>query len=408
MRHSFIFFLMFVLFVSSIVLGTQACTDKETLPTPIDGFNPTPYTIPDIPFFPKKLNIPADNPMTEEGIKLGRYLFYDGRLSGRTHPDSLMSCGSCHVQSKGFKTGIDHPKFHGGQPFGIPDDEYPEGRPTHNFALALTNTVYNSNGYFWNGFIHENNNKLGSSSLGVPTLPEFHHKNIESIVWKTIAARDEINGSFEKTVNTIAAVPIYPAMFKAAFGSEEVTMERINKSIAQFVRSIISYRSKFHKYLRDEVELSEQELRGHDLFFSEDADCFHCHAGTAMMTTLEYFNNAKDTEFNDPFDRFSVTGNSIDIGAYRAPSLINVEVGAPYMHDGRFSTLDEALDHYNSGLVYSDDVHPLMKYVREGGVQISEAEKADLKAFLFTLTDHEMLVDPAFSRPGDLDDGNTF
>ncbi|MCC5928122.1 MAG: hypothetical protein JJU28_02650 [Cyclobacteriaceae bacterium] len=404
MKNFLLIFSVLSLFASSVFIS--ACTESDPLPDDNLGFRPTPYTIPEIPFFPTRLNIPSDNPMTEEGIKLGRYLFYDGRLSGRTHPDSLMSCATCHVQEKGFKTGIDHPRFPGGHPHGIPDAEYPEGKRTHNFALALTNAVYNQNGYFWNGYIHERNTRLGSASHGVPASPEFHHKNIESIVWMTVVARDEINGSIEKTVNTISSIPIYPPMFKAAFGTEEVNMERINKAIAQFVRSIISYRSKFHKYLRSEVELTTQELRGHDLFFSEDADCFHCHAGTAMMTTLEFFNNAKDTEFNDPLDRYSVTGNPMDRGAYRAPSLINVEVGAPFMHDGRFKNLDEVIEHYSSGVVYSDYVHPLMKYVREGGVQMSQQMKDDLKAFLLTLTDHEMLSDPSYSRPSDLQDGS--
>jgi cytochrome c peroxidase len=121
------------------------------------------------------------------------------------------------------------------------------------------------------------------------------------------------------------------------------------------------------------------------------------------MTTNEYFNNAKDTQFeSDIRDRHSITGDPMDVGAYRAPSLINIELTAPYMHDGRFKSLDEIIDFYSHGLVYSDFVHPLMKNVREQGVQLSEEDKSALKAFLLTLTDREMINNPAYSCPPDI------
>jgi cytochrome c peroxidase len=122
------------------------------------------------------------------------------------------------------------------------------------------------------------------------------------------------------------------------------------------------------------------------------------------MTTNEYFNNANDKQPDEPRDRYAVTGDPMDIGAYRAPSLINVEKTAPYMHDGRFNTLDEVIDFYSDGLVYSDYVHPLMKNVRQGGVQLTDAQKADLKAFLLTLTDEAMLQAEQYSRPSELEE----
>ena len=123
------------------------------------------------------------------------------------------------------------------------------------------------------------------------------------------------------------------------------------------------------------------------------------------MTTNEYFNNAKDVNFNaESRDRNSVTGDAMDVGAYRAPSLINVELTAPYMHDGRFKSLDEIINFYSEELVYSDYVHPLMKYVRYDGVQMSDDQKADLKAFLLALTDHELVNDEQFSCPPELKD----
>ena len=121
------------------------------------------------------------------------------------------------------------------------------------------------------------------------------------------------------------------------------------------------------------------------------------------MTTNEFFNNAKDLEFSESDrDRHSVTGDPMDIGAYRAPSLINIELTAPYMHDGRFKNLYEIIDFYSEGLVYSDYVHPLMKNVRQKGVQLDEDEKSALKAFLLTLTDHEMIQNPHYGCPPEL------
>jgi cytochrome c peroxidase len=374
-------------FAGSIIIS---CRGEEAIPK---SNLPTPFAFPDIDGFPTMLNIPEDNPTTQEGVKLGRYLFYDGRLSGRIHPDSLMSCANCHLQKRGFECGIDHPKFIDGHPFGL------SGKHTTHRMLPLVNLVYNHNGYFWNGFVSEDNIQLGSDYYGVPSLPEYHQTNIESIVWMTIVAEDEINGDIQKTVETISNIPRYPPLFRDAFGSEEVTYDRISKAIAQYARTIISYRSRFHKYVRNKETLTDAELRGLNLFYSEEADCFHCHGGVTMMTSNLYYNNAKDTVFIDQFDRFGVTGELTDLGAYKAPSLINCEVRAPYMHDGRFKTLEEVIDFYSEGLVYSPSVHPLMKQVHQGGVHLTSQEKADLLAFLKTLTDHELLDDPAYSKP---------
>jgi cytochrome c peroxidase len=392
-----------VLLVAVLVFTTifiYSCNwDDDPVPSVSD---PTPYEFPNILGFPTKLNIPEDNPTTVEGVELGRLLFYDGRLSGRNHPDSLMSCATCHVQSYGFDMSLDHTRFSDGFPIGIPDNEAPEGRKTNHTVLPIVNTVYNDNGYFWNGLVHRSNSQLGSADLGVPADPEFNFLNIESLAWLTIVAPDEINGDINTTVETIANIPLYPPKFEAAFGTEEVTAERIGKSIAQFVRTIISYRTKFHRYVRGEAQLTDSELRGYNLFFSEDADCFHCHGGSVLMTTNLFYNNAKDSVFTDPFDRNGYTGDPTDIGAYKAPSLINVEIRAPYMHDGRFQTLEEVIDHYSEGLVNSDYVHPLMKQVSDGGVHLSPEQKADLKAFLLTLTDHELIADPAYGLPEEL------
>jgi len=366
-------------------------------------FSPTPYVIPEATYFPKTLNIPIDNPMTVEGVALGRYLFHEGRLSGNTSKDMLMSCATCHIQKNGFEVGINHPKFTEGKTFGLPSKEFPEGQPTPNYMLPLVNSVYNNNGYFWNGFINKSNMYKGSAEVNVPEEDEYHFKNIESVVWMSITSPHEMNSTVARSVAAIDAIPMYKEKFKAAFGTEEVSYDRISKAIAQYVRSIVSHNSKFHKYLRQEAELTAQEKRGHDLFFSEDADCFHCHGGSVLMTTNEYFNNAKDVLFGaEDRDRHSVSGDAMDVGAYRAPSLINIELTAPYMHDGRFKTLDEIIDFYSEGLIYSDYVHPLMKNVRQQGVQLDDDDKAALKAFLLSLTDHELIESPQYSCPPEL------
>ena len=381
-----------------LVVNLSGCGEN---PTEMQN-QPTPYELPDIPGFPKNLNIPAENPMTVEGVELGRYLFYDGRLAGSSHPDSMMTCATCHVQKNAFEAGIDNPRFPGGKTRGLPSAEYPEGKETPHYMLPLFNLVYNHNGYLWNGWVSEENQKLGSEAYGVPAEEPFNFRNLESLVWMTIEAPHEVNGDIEKSVRMIESIDKYPPMFEKAFGTPEVNIDRMSKAIAQFLRSIVSYNSKFHRYLRQEATLSEAELRGHNLFFSEEADCFHCHGGSILMTTNEYFNNAKDSVFNEERDRFVVTGDPLDIGAYKAPSLLNIELTAPYMHDGRFKNLDEVIDFYSEGLVYSDYVHPLMKNVREGGVQLSDQDKEDLKAFLLALTDHQMVNDPAYSKPSDL------
>lgn len=378
-----------------IVMNSFLSCSADDDPPP---FSATPFHFPELAYFPTELNIPTDNPMTVEGIELGRYLFYDGRLSGRTHPDSLMSCATCHIQSKGFECGIDHPKFTQGHPRGLPTETYPEGKQTPHVMLPVVNVVYNSNGYMWNGFLEEKNTRTTIPGYDFTGVENINFKNLEAFTYMAIVAEHEMNGSIQTTIQLIKSDPLYAPLFKNAFGDDEITANRMSMAISQFVRSIVSYRSKYHRWLREEVDLTPSEKRGYDLFFSEEADCFHCHGGTLLTNNL-YFNNAKDSVFTDKRDRYSITSYPWDIGAYRSPSLINVELNGPYMHDGRFKTLDEVIDFYSEGLIYSDYVHPLMKNVHTGGVHLTDEEKADLKAFLLTFTDHALLTDEAYSAP---------
>jgi len=371
---------IFVVIISAILLN--ACNDIDEIEL-IPVQRTTLYEI-KIPFgFPTKLNIPEDNPMTLEGIELGRYLFYDGRISGNVVPEKQMSCSTCHLQENAFECGIDNPQFEGGKTHGV------TGIPTPHYMLPLFNQVWNHSGYLWNGSVSADN-------------PDPMRRNIEAMTYLAIIAPHEMNSDTLSTVNTIRNIEGYPELFKKAFGTSEVTIDRMGKAIAQFVRTFISANSRFDQYLRGETQLTPSELNGYVLFVTEEgADCFHCHGGggNPLFTTNLFYNNAKDSVFDDPRDRFSVTGDPMNKGAYKAPSLRNIELTAPYMHDGRFKTLDEVIDFYSGGLVYSPYVDPLMHYIISGGTRLTPSEKADLKAFLLSLTDHEFVTNPALSGP---------
>lgn len=364
---------------------SQSCIKEPKTVPPPEAVN---LKIPQ--FFPTRLNIPADNPLTKEGMALGRYLFYDGRLSGRTAPDSMMTCATCHLQSHAFECGIDHPKYKGGFTFGI------TGIPTPHVMLPMQNLVWNESGYLWNGSIYATNATI-------------YKRNIEDLVWMGVVAPHEMHGDTNQTRNLIQQIPGYPGLFEKAFGSHIVTMRNISRAIAQFIRTLISSNSKFDRYLKGDEQLSDQELSGYVLFTTEDgADCFHCHGGSGnpLFTTNLFYNNGKDSVFIDPRDRYAVTGDPADIGAYRAPTLRNIEFTGPYMHDGRFKTIDEVINFYSQHIVKSPYVHPLMHHLNDGGIQLTPSEKADLKAFLLILSDNTFITNPDYGKPALFPDGS--
>ena len=294
--------------VCGLFLVLASCKPEQ------NHYVPTPYELPQPAYFPSRNNIPADNPMTEEGVALGRKLFHDARLSGRDGTDGIRNCSSCHHQENNFDFG--------------------GSAGLHHSVMPLVNLAWNHTGLGWNG--------------GVATL-------------------------------------------------EDMVLAAVTRAIAQFVRSLVSADSKFDRYLRGEEQLTEDEMAGYELFCTEEgADCFHCHGGggLALMTTNLFYNNGLDDEFNDPEDRSAITGSHWEKGAYKAPTLRNIVVSAPYMHDRRFQTLDEVIDFYSEGVKNSENINPLMHHVMDGGVQLSDIEKAQLKAFLNTLTDETFLNNP--------------
>lgn len=294
-----------------------------------------------------------------------------------------MTCATCHRQERAFEAGVDHPDFPGGFPHGL------SGLQTHHVMLPMINLVWNHNGYGWNGFLY-------------PENPEENLRSIEDFVRLAVLAKDEIDGDTSQTKELIQSIPGYPELFKKAFGSEKVTFINIEKAIAQFVRTLISADSKFDKYMRGEVQLSQSELNGFVLFTTEEgADCFHCHGGfgNPLFTTNLFYNNGKDSVFADPMDRFQITNDPMDKGAYKATTLRNIEIQGPYMHDGRFATLEEVIEMYSQDLVVSPEADPLMHHIVNGGVKLIPTEKEDLLNFIKTLRDDTFMSNPEFARP---------
>jgi cytochrome c peroxidase len=373
---------IFLFCLAAMLAFTSACKKS---PDPA-SYHPTSYILSVPRHFPQTLNIPSDNPLTLEGIALGRALFYDPRLDGRSAPDSQMCCATCHLQSHAFVCGIDHPKYIGGHPFGV------TGIPTTHYMLPLENFVWNSNGYLWNGAVVESN-------------PVSGMRNLEDVVGLVITLPSEMNTDTNRVKVMIQSIPGYAPMFRAAFGSETVTARNIEKAIAQFIRTFVSVDSKFDRFMEGSVQLTPSELNGYVQFMTEQGgDCFHCHGGDGnpLFTTNLFYNNGKDSVFTDPYDRYAVTGNPQDKGSYRAPTLRNLVFKAPYMHDGRFKTIDEVLNFYNTGLVWSPTISPLMHHIATHGVHLTPQNLADLKAFLLTLTDSTFVTNPDYGPPPSL------
>ena len=296
-------------------------------PQPEESYQPTPYELPSPLFFPNKNNIPEDNPMTVEGVALGEKLFNEEK-----------SCAICHHKEHSFEMGPEGTLEHLG---------------TQHTMLPLINLAWNTTGLGW----------------------ESQVATLEEMVFAAYTDPLEINADTTEVVKRLQQSETYPELFKKAFGTDEITFVLVEKAIAQYVRSLVFANSKFDRYLRGEEQLTQDELNGYLLFTTENgADCFHCHGGgsNALFTTNLRYNNGLDAAAE---------------GTFKAPTLRNIALTAPYMHDGRFTTLDEVIDFYSEGVQYSEQISPLMHHVMQGGVQLTYEEKKQLKAFLNTLTD---------------------
>ncbi|MBC6988618.1 cytochrome-c peroxidase [Hymenobacter sp. BT491] len=354
-----------------VALALNACTSNGTEePAPDPGTAATPYSLVLPAKFPPAA-IPADNALTEEGVALGRMLFYEPRLSR----DNTMSCGSCHQQSKAFTDGRAHA-------LGVDGTPHPRG------AMSLTNVLWEPQ-LNWDG---------AATSLETQArIP------IENPV--------ELHQSLADGVRKLQATTLYPPLFKKAFGTQEISEQNVLKALAQFERTLISADSRFDRYNNGErTALSREEVQGLVLFTTHPdpnqnlrgANCFHCH-GAPLFTARDFFNNGLDLSFADQ-GRGAVTGQSFDKGKFRAPSLRNIALTAPYMHDGRFQTLAEVLDHYSEHVERaSPNIDPNMldgTNVPFGTqLNLTVTEKAQVVAFLRALTDSTFIQDKRFSDP---------
>lgn len=283
------------------------------------------------------MSIPDDNPLTIEGVALGKKLYYDKILD----KNQARACATCHLQEQSFSS-----------------------KPN---VLPHVNLGWNHN-WLWKGDVQ------GSlEDIMAFEVEEFFETNL-----------DNLNNHHD-----------YLKLFKNAFNVDYISYTEVEKSLAQFLRTLNSGNSKFDKVQRGEAEFTNEETLGIELFFTERGDCFHCHA-TAFFSDNQLHNNALDA--NPEPGYFEVTGDPLDYGKFKSPTLRNIEFTGPYMHDGRYITLEEVIDFYSEGLEHSQTVDPLMKQLSKGGIQLTNEEKLALVAFLKTLSDEEFINNPEFSE----------
>jgi cytochrome c peroxidase len=328
-------------------------------------YQPVPYS-PLIPEGFPALEQPEDNLMTIDGIRLGRKLFYDPILS----IDSTISCSSCHQQFGSFTDKLAvSPGVNG---------------MTLRSSMSLINVGFHYHGLFWDG----------------------RSSNLEEQALVPVEDPTEMGESWENVEKKLRAHSDYPAEFRKAFGiegSSMITGELAAKAIAQFERSLISGgNTRYDRFIRGEIVLNENETNGYLMFFDfdptiPDAECGHCH-NAPLFATNDYFNNG--LQVSEDFESFPdkglglVTGKASDNGKFKAPTLRNLVFTAPYMHDGRFQTLEEVVEHYNSGGKYSPNKNSLLY-----PLHLTETQKADLIAFILTLTDSTTLSNETFQNP---------
>jgi cytochrome c peroxidase len=343
------------------ITKSQQQSDSDSL------YTGTHYTLTIPNRFPA-LNNPYKDSMTVEGVELGRRLFYDKHLS----LDGQKSCASCHNISYAFS---DSGKAKSTNEFGI----------TIRNAPALQNLAWAPQ-LFWDG---------RANSLAAQAQDAYQHE-LGLVVQNAL--------SYLKTDST------YTRLFRKAFGRPgDVTESKIYKAVQQFMMSAVSGNSKLDKYLRNEVQLTSSEQMGYQIFLTETGDCFHCHTSgggfTLLMTDNLFRNNGLDsavynTDFRDP-GRGGITGISTDYGKFKDPSLRNIALTGPYMHDGRYTTLDQVINFYSDSLKLSPSIDLIMLLPNHanGGLHLSTVQKLALHDFLNTLTDTSFLNNPNLQNP---------
>ncbi|MEM9692340.1 MAG: MbnH family di-heme enzyme [Myxococcota bacterium] len=338
--------------------------------------------------FPRP-NVPADNPMTEAKVTLGRHLFYEPRLSG----NETQSCASCHKQELAFTDGL-------AQSVGSTGEIHPRN------SMSLVNVAYAASLNWANPLVRD----LRDQAL----TPMFGDAPVELGLDET-QLRERLESD-----------PGYERLFREAYPEAEewFTLDQVLKALATFQRSIVSADSAFDRYINgDRDAMSASARNGLELFFSERLECFHCHGGFHLSSSIDHEGNVFDQAvfFNNGLYNIdgngaypahntglhAMSGNAGDMGKFRPPSLRNVALTAPYMHDGSIETLDGVLDHYAAGgRVIEDGPHAgdgRQNPYKNGfiaGFSLTPQERADVLAFLEALTDPRVVTEPAWSDPG--------
>jgi cytochrome c peroxidase len=294
------------------------------------------------------------NPVTEEGFQLGRKLFYEPDFSR----DGTISCASCHLQATGF-THVDHDLSHG-----------IEGRIGKRNSLALMNLAWNKS-FMWDGGVN--------------------HIDMQAL--QPITSEDEMDSSLKEVVKKLNTSSKYRKLFYKVFKDSIITGQHTLKALSQFTISLNSYTSKYDKYIRkeDNVTFTDQEKSGLELFKN---NCSSCHKAP-LFTATDFKNNGLllDTTLND-YGRYGITKNPLDSFKFKVPTLRNIQFTAPYMHDGRFESLREVLDHYVNAVNHNKTTDSIIK-----DIKLSQNNKTDLLVFLKTLSDFEFLYDKRYSFP---------
>jgi cytochrome c peroxidase len=343
-----------LIFIAGAVAWTSA---DDPMPT-------GPYALHYPASFGGRFTIPADNPTTQEGVYLGRLLFYEPKLSST----KTISCASCHQQARAFTDGL-------------PLSVGVSGKLTQRNSMSLINLLWVRQ-LFWDG---------RSNSLEEQALVPLGHA-------------DEMGSKPGEAAKGLQQTAEYPALFKRVFGSDTITDARIGKAIAQFERTLISANSRYDQYLQGHYQLTESEQRGLNLFNrgpSSDGtvrggNCAHCHGGPKLYQEV-FHNNGLDQKARD-LGRRAITGLELDHGHFRVPTLRNIRLTAPYMHDGRLATLEDVLNHYSEHIQNSLTLsHELPG--QTNGFHLTVEEKADLIQFMQLFTDSTFITNPQFADP---------
>ncbi|WP_299014828.1 cytochrome c peroxidase [uncultured Polaribacter sp.] len=346
---------LFLISVGFLLLFSCSAEEEEYVKIPTNIDLQIPSNFPDIDYDLSK------NPLTEEGIALGKMLFYEGRLAS----DGIISCGFCHEQASAF-THHGHTTSHG-----------VDGKTGFRNAQPIQNLAFFSE-FTWDG--------------------AAIHLDLQPII--PITSDFEMNETIPSVISKLSSYKEYDILFSNAFGDAEVTSERLLKALSQFMVTMISGDSKYDKVIRKEenAAFTTKEEKGFQIFSNK---CASCHSG-ALFTDKNYRNNGipVNSRFPEEEGRKRVSGFAEDFYKFRVPSLRNVEMSFPYMHDGRFGTLEDVLNFYTDGMVENgSEVDPILRKADGSlGIDLTQEDKENVIAFLKTLTDNTFLNDERFAE----------